>query len=239
VADQNKDALAKFQVYQRVNGTGTIGLQRYFVKAESAVRVSLDSNATGSTIEIYGSITDGPFELVGSVSGNTSEVFDFSTYDNIKFICSTFAFSFDLYASGFYPVSPLTNPLPPGASTEAKQDDIIDAINTLSSTITNGFLVSGSASSVAAATETTIVSYTVPALDDFALGVAYASADGDCIFRLKKNGSTIGVRRNNWCERQAEWRYGSLLFSAGDVISVTAIHNCSNTLNIEAEIYGN
>jgi len=127
-------------------------------------------------------------------------------------------------------------PLPSGAATEAKQDDIITAINNISNA--NGFLTSAIISSVASSTETTIVTYTVPLLGTFNLNKVHASGTADGLFRLKKNAVTIATRRNNWTERNITFDYGSLFFSASDVITLTVVHNELAVQDFSGEIYG-
>ena len=102
-----------------------------------------------------------------------------------------------------------------------------------------GFLVSGFLTALPASTETVAVSHTVAALTTFALEKAHAHADGDALFRLKKNGTTIATRHNNWCARTVSFDYGALLFQPGDIITITAEHTRPNPLNIGAELYGN
>ena len=119
--DINKASLDKFQIYRQVTASGQIGLDRYIVKAEASLRVTLD-NAVGSTVDIYGAIGDGPFDLIGSIAGSSTDVFDISSVDYIYFTCSTFFATFDLFAAGFYTVSPESAIVPAGAATEAKQD---------------------------------------------------------------------------------------------------------------------
>jgi hypothetical protein len=100
-----RESLDKFQTLQSVSSVGIVGIPQYTVKAESTIRVVLDSNAAGSTVDVYGRIGTAPFELIGSISGNTSATFDTATYDFIRFDCSVFSAAFILYASGFVPVS--------------------------------------------------------------------------------------------------------------------------------------
>ncbi len=125
-----------------------------------------------------------------------------------------------------------------GLATEAKQDDIIDAVNNITLTPTNGSIVYGEVAAVPDSSETTLVTYTVPLLSDFSLDKAHGSGEGDGLFRLKKNGNTIAKRRSNWTERNVHFEYGSLLFAAGDVITVTVYHEEGVNKEFSAELYG-
>lgn len=141
------------------------------------------------------------------------------------------------YVSGIVKLRGATDATPIGNTGDRLKVDASGLV--LTAQLKPGFLISGFLSALPAATETVAVTYTVPALSQFALERAHAHADGDTLFRLKKNGVTIATRHNNWCARTVSFEYGSLLFQAGDIISITAEHGCSNTLDIGAELYGN
>lgn len=141
------------------------------------------------------------------------------------------------YVSGIVKLRGATDATPIGNNGDKLKVDGSEVIQPI--VLKEGFLVSGESLAVPSASETVVASYTVPVGETYRLERAHARADGDTHFRLKKNGAQIAARDNNWCARTVTFEYGSLLFQAGDIISITAEHNCSNPLDIGAELYGN
>jgi len=84
-----------------------------------------------------------------------------------------------------------------------------------------------------------IVTYTVPTSANFSLFGIDASGHCDAWYRLKINNNIIGTRRNNWCERNIEFKYShGLPLSPGDTITLTVKHNQLTSISFNATIYG-
>lgn len=95
---------------------------------------------------------------------------------------------------------------------------------------------------LAAGTETTIASYTVPPASFFELDFAAYSGSNVAIFRLKINGVTVDTGRIWHGFFDGSFDFGGsptpLILNAGDVITVTALHNRPNVGDFNARIQG-
>jgi hypothetical protein len=93
--------------------------------------------------------------------------------------------------------------------------------------------------SVLTGAETTVLSYVVPVATDYHAISIPCSGEADGIFILKKNGATIGKKRNSWSQRNVdfEFEYG-LKFQAADVISVSVLHVNDGACLFNASFYG-
>lgn len=118
------------------------------------------------------------------------------------------------------------------------QNAIRDLIEDLIIPLINGDLpvrttknVYNEVSSVAAAVETTVVSYTVPVAKYIKLYFIDVTGDNIATFYVKKNGSVIRMRRSWWAQGSDStipFSLGpndGLIFNPGDIVSMTVIHN--------------
>lgn len=96
---------------------------------------------------------------------------------------------------------------------------------------------------VAAASETTITSYTVPALTTAYLQIVEASGTNIADYKVKLNGSTIARKYTNFgSELSVNFNFtnssglSGVVLAAGDIITVTVIHNRGATGNFNSNI---
>lgn len=95
---------------------------------------------------------------------------------------------------------------------------------------------------VATAVETTIVSYTVPVAKYIKLYFIDVSGDNVASFFVKKNGTVIRTRRSWWAQgtdNMIPFSLGpndGIIFEAGDVVSLTVIHNRTGVGSFEAAL---
>lgn len=93
--------------------------------------------------------------------------------------------------------------------------------------------------SIPSGAETAIISYTIPASNNFHLYNATATGGADALFRLKINTDTVSIKRNNWCDRNMIFDFSKgLKIEEGDVISVTVFHSESTSIPFSSTIYG-
>jgi hypothetical protein len=230
------DEDSKFQTKQTVTGTGLIGISEYKTKIEASLRTTIVGAGGTNVIEVQAKIPNqNAWTIIETITGNDSVVTDITTWDFIRFICTTFDGSPELTAAGFFEVSPENSSV--GLATEAKQDDIINLLDDIANGGVEGSVTYGEISGIAASTETTVVSKTITAGFKGRLKNAWATGSSCAVFKLKVNGSTVGTRRINWCDRNAEWVYKDLELSAGDVIIITAEHTESATQEFEADLH--
>ena len=89
------------------------------------------------------------------------------------------------------------------------------------------------------ATEHSVVSFTVGAGQEFNLSKVTGEGRTDAIFRVKVNGTVIERKRNNWCERNVEFKYDKgLPLNAGDTVELTIEHTQLTSLPFSGTIYG-
>jgi hypothetical protein len=204
------DEDSKFQTKQTVTGTGLIGISEYKTKIEASLRTTIVGAGGTNVIEVQAKIPNqNAWTIIETITGNDSVVTDITTWDFIRFICTTFD----------------------------GQDDIINLLDDIANGGVEGSVTYGEISGIAASTETTVVSKTITAGFKGRLKNAWATGSSCAVFKLKVNGSTVGTRRINWCDRNAEWVYKDLELSAGDVIIITAEHTESATQEFEADLH--
>jgi len=87
--------------------------------------------------------------------------------------------------------------------------------------------------------EHVVISHTIGVGTSFSLLSIQASGHADAWFRIKVNGNTIAIKRNNWCERNVEFSFSyGLSLTAGDIITVTIKHSQLTSIPFNATIYG-
>jgi len=131
-------------------------------------------------------------------------------------------------------------------ATESGQQEIVDAINNIDLNLEGikGFWGDKAASyfgedtSVAGNTTVTLVTHTVPALQDMILRGVVAEADCDFLFWIEKNGSKIWQSRNAWTQRDVVANI-SVASTAGDVFELKAKNLKGNTASISGALYTN
>lgn len=108
-----KEALAKFQTFQSVSAAGTIGIPNYNVKGENTLKCKVAGSGGANVVTVYGRIeNESVYNVIGTVSGNTTQTFDISTVDWVRFSCTTYGGTpFELVVSGFYPAVAHTQPI--------------------------------------------------------------------------------------------------------------------------------
>lgn len=91
--------------------------------------------------------------------------------------------------------------------------------------------------SVPAATESIVITYTVPGSKQLLLknSIVYVNADTDV--RLKINGSTKVKLQSNWTNRNIEFNQ-EVSLEAGDVLTITVVHSELNSQDYNASING-
>ena len=96
----------------------------------------------------------------------------------------------------------------------------------------------GSASSVAASTLTTIVTYTVPAGKVLLLKEFEASGCNISEFTVFKDAAVIAFKRSYWCDFNVSFLFHGYKLIAGEVAILKAEHARPSVGNFEARIVG-
>jgi len=118
-----REGLNKFQVVQTVTGTGAIGNPsggQYTIKGEHYFKCETIGSGGGNIVLIEGRILSGSWVTIATLTADEIVSFDATTYDYIRFSCTTYGGSeFTFLASGFYVIP----------ATLEELDDLLDAIN--------------------------------------------------------------------------------------------------------------
>jgi hypothetical protein len=117
-------------------------------------------------------------------------------------------------------------------ATEETLDDILNALG--GGTPLHEY---GEASALPA-TETLIVSYTVPTGKKARIRQIHATGQSTAIFKLKINNTAIWTGRIAWTDRNIKAAFEGVELIAGDTIKITALHNQSTAQNYQADIDG-
>ena len=125
----------------------------------------------------------------------------------------------------------LNTPVPVNVTT----DGVVRVVQSFLGIETNLF----NSASIPTGVETTLISYTVPAVTKFHVLLASCSGEADGVFTFKKNGAPMGRKRNSWSNRNVEFEflYG-LKMNAGDVIEVSVLHNNDASCQFDGNFYG-
>lgn len=225
-----RKGLDKLEIYRPVSSAGIIGIDQYTVKAESSARITVENAGGANVVEIEGRIGQTAWESILTITGNDSQEFNFASYDFIRFRCTTYDSSpFDFYFAAFFPVA--------GNATSQNQQTIIDLLDDIANG-GSGTIFYGTITGLASATESNVISYTVPVGKIFRLREATVSGTACAKHNLKIGSTTFATRRQNWCDRNARFTYDSLKLTAGQVLEITAEHDESTVQDYQCDIHG-
>lgn len=96
-------------------------------------------------------------------------------------------------------------------------------------------------SAVAAAVETTILTYTVPAATTTSIVRADVSGTNIALYAVKVNSAAIAKRRTWWTSFNEKFEFTTNIsngytLSAGDVVTITVLHNSASLGNFNASL---
>jgi hypothetical protein len=95
--------------------------------------------------------------------------------------------------------------------------------------------------SVASGVETTLITFTAPALG-FKLSRVSCGGGNVAIFKIKVNGVTFETRRTWWMGFTTDFIFenvtNAINLSSGDILTVTVLHNRPSLANYEVSLYG-
>lgn len=121
----------------------------------------------------------------------------------------------------------------------ARRVVVSNSITATTSELKPNLLTTGTASSLAAAATADIISYTVPVTKTFAIFDINATGDGDGIYFITINGSTIDTQRTAWTNRNANFKFHKYTLVAGDIIKLRVTNNNLISRNYTGVLIGN